>query len=167
MPKTGVIASGMNRAYRTGGRIATVLGGPGSRLARVGAALQEITVKAYPDDVTVGEAWEAYAAANPRVRAFLLRLVSGGAAGELVMIHLTVVLALVTPDNPDEAAGKLGQVFAAVAGQDPEASPGNGPGPADTMPGFLAGMTQEDMAQAAAFAQSMMSRQANGPARGE
>ena len=161
MPKTGVIASGMNRAYRTGGRIAAVLGGPGSRLARVGAALQEITVKAYPDDVTVGEAWEAYAAANPRVRAFLLRLVSGGAAGELVMIHLTVVLALVTPDNPDEAAGKLGQVFAAVAGEDgSDAAPVPGAG-------FLAGMTQEDMAQAAAFAQSMMSRQANGPARGE
>lgn len=160
MPRLGVIAGGMNRAYRTAGRIAQAMSQPGSKGARAGAALAEMTRKADAEDITVGEAWEHFAAGNPRVRAVLLKLMSGGAAGELFTAHLPLVLVLFMPSG--DAAGPLAKVAGAFLGadEDGQAADENGQGP----PG---GMTQADVQEMMAFAQAMAQRSAGVPERGE
>ena len=161
MPKSGQIAAGMNRLYRTAGRVLQALNAPDTRGRRAGVALAEITRKQDPDDVTVGEAWEKLAAGNPRVRAFLLRLVSGGAAGELVWCHVPVVIALmVGPDG--DVAGPVGTVLGAMMAPDGDA----GPSPAEqgqSFGEFVQNLSPEDMQGLAAMAQRM----AGGPVRGD
>lgn len=160
MPKLGVIAGGMNRAYRTAGRIAQAMSQPGSKGARAGAALGEMTRKADAEDITVGEAWEHFAASNPRVRAFLLRILSGGAAGELFTAHLPLALVLFMPSG--DPAGPLARVAGAFMAADDDGPPqdGNGQGP----PGA---MSPADMQEMMAFAQAMAQRASGVPERGE
>lgn len=89
-PKAGVIAAGINKVYRRAGRL---LKGVDRDL---GLAVIECT-KADPEDpdgLTVGQAWENLARANPRIRARLLRLIEGGAMWDLVMAHLPIALAV-------------------------------------------------------------------------
>jgi len=157
MPKAGVIATGMNRAYRTAGRIAQAMARPGSKGQRAGAALVEMTRKDAPDDLTVGEAWEHLAEANPRIRRVLLKLIGGGAVGELVQAHVPLLLVLFMPTGEDEAATVLARVAGAVLDTDEPAAGSPAP-PA-------AGLTPEDIEQAMAFAQAMAARAANGTER--
>lgn len=92
MPKGGVIAAGVNRLYRRAGKFL--------RLADddLGLAVIECT-RPDPDDPeapTVGQAWEALARDNVRVRAWLLRLIRGGVWQDLVMAHAPIGIALMT-----------------------------------------------------------------------
>lgn len=167
MPRLGVIAGGMNRAYRTAGRIAQAMSQPGSKGARAGAALAEMTRKADAEDITVGEAWEHFAAGNPRVRAVLLKLMSGGAAGELFTAHLPLALVLFMPSG--DAGGSVARVVGAFMGPDGSGPPW--PGTADGDPGAgpepAAGMRPQDVQEMMAFAQAMAQRAAGVPERGE
>lgn len=167
--RAGPIAKGVNRLYRKGGKIVKVWD------YEVGTALIEITRKDLledgtpdPDDVTVGEAWEELARVNPRIRRFLLKVIAGGAWGQLVMAHGPVLLALLMKDSIRKhiPLAKLFQAF--FSDEDDEgppppansvpgevippgpASPGNGAGP------LIEGLTAEDLKDLAGVADRLM-----------
>lgn len=87
--RAGPIAKGMNKLYLKAGKIIRVFD------PEVGNAIIECTRKESDDDVTVGEAWEEIAKVNPRIRAFLLKMISGGAWTQLFMAHAPIFLAFV------------------------------------------------------------------------
>lgn len=94
MPKGAVIAAGVNRLYRRAGKFLRIADD------ELGLAVIECT-RPDPDDPdapTVGQAWEALAKDNPRVRAWLLRLIRGGAWQDLLMAHAPIGIALMTRD---------------------------------------------------------------------
>jgi hypothetical protein len=87
--RAGPIAKGMNRLYAKTGKLIKVMD------PEVGNAIISVTKKESDDDLTVGEAWEELAKTNPRIRAFLLKMISGGAWGALFMAHAPIFLAVV------------------------------------------------------------------------
>jgi len=103
--RAGPIAKGVNRIYFKAGKLVKIVD------PMVGQALINITRKDMvqdegtgqwvpdPDDVTVGEAWEELARTNPRIRAFLLKLITSGAWMTLIMVHAPVLLALIMRDG--------------------------------------------------------------------
>ena len=94
MPKGGVIAKGVDRFYRRGGRFLRIADD------ELGLAVIECT-RPDPDDPdapTVGQAWEALARDNPRVRAWLLNVLKGGTWQDLLMAHAPIGIALLTRD---------------------------------------------------------------------
>lgn len=96
MPKGGVIAAGVNKLYRRAGKI--VRGFENGDPMGIGQALIECTRidPEVPEDereLTVGEAWENLAKSNPRVRAFILKVIAGGDIGDLVMAHAPIGIA--------------------------------------------------------------------------
>jgi len=88
MPAGGTIAKKINRLYRRAGRVLRKLD------EETGVAFLECTRKDEPDDVTVGEAWEQLAKDNPRIRAWLLNLVKGGAWQDLALAHAPIAAAI-------------------------------------------------------------------------
>ncbi len=86
--RAGPIATGMNRLYARVGKLVRVWD------ADIGGALVSITRKESDDDTTVGEAWEEIARTNPRIRAFLLKMMEGSAWSSLLMAHAPVFLAI-------------------------------------------------------------------------
>jgi hypothetical protein len=86
--RAGPIAKGVNKLYRRAGRIARIFD------EEVGTAIIACTTKLDEDDTTVGEAWEEVCRDNPRIRAFILKAISGGAWGSLFAAHLPIALAL-------------------------------------------------------------------------
>lgn len=94
MPKGGIIAKGVDRLYRRAGRILRIIDN------EVGLAVIECT-RPDPDDPdapTAGQAWEALARDNPRVRSWLLGLLKGGTWQDLIMVHAPIGMALLTRD---------------------------------------------------------------------
>ena len=94
MPKGGVIAKGIDRLYRRAGRMLRILDD------ELGLAVIECT-RPDPDDPdapTVGQAWEALARENPRIRARILALLKGGTWQDLIMAHAPIGIALFTRD---------------------------------------------------------------------
>jgi hypothetical protein len=94
MPKGGVIARGVDRLYRRAGRMIRILDD------EIGLAVIECSRPdpEDPDAPTAGQAWEALAKDNPRVRAWLLGLLKGGTWQDLIMVHAPIALALFTRD---------------------------------------------------------------------
>lgn len=90
--RAGPIAKGMNRLYAKAGKIVRTVH------PALGEAILACTRKESDDDVTVGEAWEEIAKTNPVWRGRLLKLVSGGAWGQLFWAHAPVALALLMMD---------------------------------------------------------------------
>ncbi len=123
--------------------------------AEIGTAIIETTRKETPDDVTVGEAWEELAKANPRIRVFLLRLISGGAYTQLIMAHMPILLALFMKDAIRDKL-PFGKVMEAFIPEDVSRETANGVGTPSSISDLLAGMTPEDMQMAAGFAQNLM-----------
>jgi hypothetical protein len=149
----GSIAKGVNQLYRKAGKLVRVMD------PDVGAALIEITRAEDPDDVTVGDAWETLARSNPRVRAFLLRLLAGGAWSGIITAHLPVLMAILLKDGIRRRI-PFGGLLMAVA-DDSEDSPAPGAGT------LMDGLRPEDMAQMMDLAQAMAGRAAGGvPDRG-
>lgn len=158
----GSIAKGVNQLYRQAGKLIRAFD------PDVGQALIDITRAEDPEDVTVGDAWEAYARVHPRVRAFLIRVLAGSAAGELFRAHLPVLAAIVMKEAIRERI-PLGRLFMAFADDEPSgSSPGAG-SPAGHEPAMgpdgFSGLSEADIAGAMAFAQSMMERAQDGTGR--
>lgn len=116
--RAGPIAKGMNRLYAKAGRLVKVMGKPA-----FGDVIISITRKESDDDETVGEAWEALAQVSPVWRARLLKLVTGGAAGRVLLAHLPIVMALLMLE-PVQRRMPFGRIVDAVFGDDePTATP--------------------------------------------
>jgi hypothetical protein len=148
--RAGPIASGMNKLYLRAGKIVRIWD------EAIGQAIIETTRKEAPDDVTVGEAWEELARTNPRIRIFLLRLISGGVYTQLIMAHMPILLALLMKDAIRDRL-PFGKVMEAFIPEDGDVSRETANGTqANSLSDLLAGMTPEDMQMAAGFAQNMM-----------
>jgi hypothetical protein len=148
--REGQIERGINQLYRKAGKLIRVMD------ADVGQALIDITRKEDAEDQTVGECWEQLARTNPRIRAFLLRMIAGGAWGQLFMCHAPVLMAIVMKDAIRRRLpfGKVVQAFL-----EPDE---DGDAPAD---GTVAeGLTMPDMGQMMAMAQQFAEQAMNGRA---
>lgn len=160
--RAGPIAKGMNKLYLRAGKILRAFD------PELGMAVILTTRKEAEDDVTVGEAWEELARTNPRIRAVLLKLITGGAWSQLVMAHAPILLALLLKEaiarrfplgrfvsawmEPDGAGDQFAQWPATAEDWSEPFGPPEG-------------MTGEDVAQAMAFAQQMAANMMNGMGR--
>lgn len=146
--KAGVIAHGMNKLYR---RVGKIMNGfdPIIGAGIIDAATEE------EDKVTVGEAWDELAKTNPRIRRFLMKMLTGKGYVQLVWAHLPMFLAMymsvqmrMNGTHPNQTDPKsMGDKFRTAASQVIPELPGGNP---------LAGLKEEDMSQMMAMAQSMM-----------
>lgn len=156
----GGIARAVNKQYRKIGKLVRVMD------ADIGNAVIACTEAIDDDDVTVGDAWEQLAKTNPRVRAFLLRMLAGGAVGQLVWAHMPILGAILMKDAIRKRI-PVGNLLYAFVGDDEDRAAGESP--AEGTP--FDGLRQEDMAQMMAMAQAaaeqMMTRGGNGPVRGD
>jgi hypothetical protein len=149
--RAGVIAKGMNKLYLRAGKIVKVMD------ADIGEAMISVTKKETPDDVTVGEAWEELAKANPRIRAFLLKLITGGAYTQLFMAHLPIFLAVIMKDGIRKHIPFMGIINATLTDDEPQ-QPGQ-PQPSDISQ-FLGGLTPDDASQMMQMANGLMEQMA-------
>jgi len=114
--RAGPIAKGVNRLYARAGKFIRVLD------PEIGTALIEVTRKEADDDVTVGEAWEEIAKVNPRIRAFLLKIISGGAWGQLIVVHGPILLAVIMKDAVRKHI-PFGKLIGAMLSDDDDGTP--------------------------------------------
>lgn len=146
--RAGPIAKGINRLYRKAGKIVRVWD------AEIGQALIECTRKDIdpdtgepdPEDTTVGEAWEEIAKVNPRVRRILLKLIEGGAWGQLFMAHAPILLAILMKESVMRRL-PTGRLLAAFM-DDSEAGDtweGRGASGVPSMADMMSNLTQEDV----------------------
>lgn len=147
--RAGPIATGMNKLYLRAGKIVRIWD------PAIGQAIIETTRKEAPEDVTVGEAWEELARTNPRIRIFLLRLISGGAYTQLIMAHMPILLALFMKDAIREKL-PFGKVMEAFMPEDTTPEQNGNTQNIGSLSDLLAGMTEQDMQMAAGFAQNLM-----------
>lgn len=145
--RAGPIAKGMNGLYAKAGRIIRVMD------PEVGSAIVSCTRKESDDDVTVGEAWEELAKANPRIRAFLLKLISGGAWTQLFMAHAPIFLAVILKPGVSKHIPFANVMDAVLTDDD-----GQPTSEADAM----GGMTPEDAQQMMGFANQMATQMGMG-----
>jgi hypothetical protein len=82
----GVIAAGMTKLYRRAGKIIREID------RDIGIAVMECA-----EDC--GEAWDELARTNPRVRKFLLKLITGGAWSAVFMAHAPILLAIIMKEG--------------------------------------------------------------------
>jgi hypothetical protein len=95
MPRGGVIAKGMDSLYRQVGKVLRIIGAEAEGAAVIACTRRDPDE---PDLPTTGEAWEQLARNNPRIRAFLLRLIQGNDWQTLLLAHLPIGMALMTHD---------------------------------------------------------------------
>lgn len=96
MPRGGVINKGVNKLYRRTGKLIRGMehGDPmGIGQAFIECARPDPETPEDERELTVGEAWEQLAKNNPRIRAFLLKVIAGGDVGDLVMAHVPIGIA--------------------------------------------------------------------------
>jgi len=157
----GGIARAVNKQYRKIGKLLVAFG-----VDDIGQAFIACTRAIDDDDITVGDAWEQMARTNPRVRAWLLKFLAGGALGTLFWAHMPIFGAVLMKDAIRRRI-PIGNLLFAFTGDDDD--PGTDEPPASG-PSFE-GLKQEDVAQMMAFAQAtaeqMMTRGGNGPVRGD
>lgn len=153
--REGQISRGVNKLYRKAGKIVRVMD------PEIGAALIAITRKDLldsgepdPDDITVGEAWEELARGNVRIRRFLLKMIAGGAWGQLFMVHAPVLLAVLMKDAIRQHI-PFQRLFEAFLTSDED-----GEAPAEGTP--MEGMTMPDFAQMQDMAAQMAAQFMNG-----
>jgi len=159
--RAGVIAKGVNKLYRRAGRIVRMFD------YDIGTAIIA-TTRVDPDadpedqeDTTVGEAWENLAKTNPRVRAFLLKFMAGGAWTGLATAHLPILLAVMLKDGIRERIPLL-DLAAAFLTDEPDDGGQEVPSGLSQMMG---GINPDDMAQMMQMAQGLMGQMANGVPR--
>jgi hypothetical protein len=162
----GSIAKGINQLYRRIGRVAKALG-----MTDFGEALILITRAEDPEDMTVGDAWERLCQTNPRIKAFWLRMLSGGAVGEVVAAHLPVFAVILSADWVRRRVPIMRLATAMVAEDETEApeTPAAEDSPVVDTP--FGPMRQADVEQMMAMAQATFGmaqeRAAAGPVRGD
>lgn len=160
--RPGIITKGVNRLYRRAGKFVKAMD------RDIGIAVIESTKNTAEDgepDDSVGAAWDELARTNPRIRVFLLRIIAGGAWGQLVMAHAPIAMAIVMKDGIRKHIPFM-KLIEALAADDDEGAVDGVPVPAGGLGGLLAGMRPEDMQQMAAMAQRMMGQTAAGMADG-
>lgn len=150
--RPGVITKGVNKLYRKAGKIVQVMD------PAIGFAIIESTKNTADEgeaDDSVGAAWDEVARTNPRIRKTLLKLIAGGAWGQLLMAHAPILLAILMKDGISKHIPfmKLMTAFlddgTEAAGDEAASSPGG-------LSGILDGLQPEDLNQMAAMAQSLM-----------
>ena len=141
--REGQIAKGVNRLYRKAGKIVRAMD------PEVGNAIIEATKKEDDDDITVGEAWEELARTNVRIRRFLLKMIAGGAWGQLFMAHAPILLAVIMKDSVRRFIPFM-KIIESMAEPDDDSAPGEG--------GLPGGMTAGDVAEASRLAQAQMAK---------
>jgi hypothetical protein len=131
MPRGGVIAAGVDKLYRRAGKILRALDHD------IGQALIECTRVENLDEgeLTVGQAWEQLAKTNPRIRAFLMRAIAGGAWGDLIMAHAPLGIAIVMKPAVQRLI-PWGRIVESMAEPDEDTPDGEG--------GLPGGMTAAD-----------------------
>lgn len=151
----------MNKLYARIGKIVKAMD------KDIGVAIISITKKENDDDVTVGEGWEELARTNPRIRAFLLRMIEGGAIMQLIYIHAPIAIAIVMKDGIRKRIPLVRLLSALVENEDDDQAEGDDTGSAGgALGGLLSGLTAADMGQMANLFNGAMSQVANGVARG-
>lgn len=145
MPKGGIIAAGVDKLYRRAGKLLRALDHD------IGQALIECTRAELLDEgeLTVGQAWEQLAKSNPRIRAFLLRAIAGGAWGDLIMAHAPVGIALVMKPAVQRLI-PWGRIVESMAEPDEDTPEGEG--------GLPGGMTAADFEELKATASEQARR---------
>jgi hypothetical protein len=140
MPRGGVIAAGVDKLYRRAGKLLRALDHD------IGQALIECTRAENLDDgeLTVGQAWENLAKTNPRIRAFLLKAIAGGAWGDLIMAHAPLGIALVMKPAVQRLI-PWGRIVESMAEPDEDTPDGEG-----GLPGGMTAADFEDMRNTAA-----------------
>ncbi len=160
--RAGVIAKGMNGLYRRAGRLVRIWD------YDIGSAIIATTRADDEDDLTVGDAWENLAKTNPRIRAFLMKLMAGGAWTGLFTAHLPILMAIAMKDGIRQRIPFMQLAETLLTDEPGEGAEG------EAVPSGLAqmmgGINPDDMAQMMAMAQGMMGqmaanvpRPANGP----
>jgi hypothetical protein len=150
--RAGPIATGMNKLYARTGKILRVMD------PDIGNAVLASTRKESEDDVTVGEAWEELARVNPRIRATLLKMIQGGAWGQLMMAHAPIIMAILMKDAVRRRIPMF-KLVSALFDQDDDGTSAGGD--------FTGGMNSDDMAQAMAMAQDLVGQMFGGQAPGQ
>jgi hypothetical protein len=149
--RPGQITKGMNKLYRRAGKIARAMD------ADIGTAIIEATENtAEPDengviteDDSVGAAWEEVARTNPRIRRALLKMIAGGAWGQLFMAHGPIGLAIVMkPAILNHIP--FSKIIASLAEPDEDTPEGEG--------GLPGGMTAADAQQVAQVASDLAAK---------
>lgn len=102
MPRGGIIAAGVNKLYRRAGKIVRAMDDD------IGTAIIECAQDGDPD--SVGVAWENLAKTDPRIRAFLLRALKGGAWTDLLLAHAPIGMALVMKPRVQAFLGRSGRM---------------------------------------------------------
>lgn len=148
--RTGPIAKGVNKLYLRAGKILKVMD------SDLGVAVISMTKPEYDEqgervegDTTVGEAWEAVAQVNPRIRRVLLRLIEGGGWAALFWAHAPLLLAIMMKESVARRI-PLARLLAVFINDEEEEQ-----APAGSVGGLLGGFSQEDIAQAMAMMSSM------------
>lgn len=143
--RAGPIAAGVNKLYRRAGKLIKIWDVP------LGVAVIATTVQDEddPDALTVGQAWEEIARFNPRVRAFLLKIMTGNAWNQLFIAHLPILIAIAIKDSVRSRL-PFQRIVNALLTDDPA-----GGGDPSDLSGMLGGINPEDFAQMMAMAQMM------------
>lgn len=158
--RPGVITKGVNRLYRRAGKIVRAMD------RDIGIAIIESARNTAEDgepDDSVGAAWDELARTNPRIRRFLLKMIAGGAWGQVLMAHAPILLAIVMKDGIAKHIPFM-KLITAMADDDDEAQ---AEGEIHVPGGLFAGMKPEDMQQMAEMGQQMMTQMAGKLAAGE
>jgi hypothetical protein len=155
--RAGPIAKGVNKIYKRAGKIVKVWD------LDVGRAIIACTVKDEDDedDVTVGEAWEELARTNPRIRAFLTKMITTGAWSTLFMAHMPILVAICLKDGIRARIPmlRLMDAFLVDDGDDGEEVPSE-------MAQMFGGINYQDVGQMMEAAQLMMMQMADRMPRG-
>lgn len=141
--KAGVITKGMNKLYVRAGKLVRAMD------YDIGQAIIASTRKETDDDVTVGEAWEELARTNPRVRAFLMKLMTGGAWTQLFMAHAPIFLAVIMKESIRKHI-PMGGLIDGLLGNDEET------GAPSEVSQALGGLQPADMEEVMKMAQQFM-----------
>jgi len=150
--RAGPIAKGVNKLYVRAGKILRVWD------PMIGAAVIASTRKEAEEDVTVGEAWEEIARINPRIRSFLLKIIAGGAWGQLFAAHLPILLVILMKDGIRKWL-PFQRIVESMMAPDDDSTPVD-----EAAAG--SGLRPEDLTDMMAFAQGMMMRTMGGMPRG-
>ena len=145
MPRGGIIAAGVDKLYRRAGKLLRALDHD------IGQALIECTRQDLLDEgeLTVGQAWEQLAKTNPRIRAFLMRAIAGGAWGDLIMAHAPIGIAIVMKPAVQRLI-PWGRIVESMAEPDEDTPEGEG--------GLPGGMTAADFEELKATASEQARR---------
>ena len=157
--RAGPIAKGVNKLYRRAGKIVKVWD------REVGSAIIACTVKDEDDedDITVGEAWEELARTNPRVRAFLTKMITAGAFSTLFTAHAPILMALMLKDGI-RARIPLLRLADAFLVDDEDDAGAEGAFPSG-LAQMMGGIGPEDVAQMMGMLNAQMGAMANGVPR--